>query len=55
MTMALAIRLRNKGKGGVLKGLLFNYAGFASDCSDEAEALHGGPGFRDGSPPRSTF
>ncbi|MBN9052527.1 MAG: alpha/beta hydrolase, partial [Rhizobiales bacterium] len=24
--------------------LLFNYAGFASDCSDEAEALHGGPG-----------
>lgn len=44
MTMAVAIRLRNKGKGDALKGLLFNYAGFASDCSDEAEALHGGPG-----------
>lgn len=43
MTMAVAIRLRNKGKGDALKGLLFNYAGFASDCSDEAEALHGGP------------
>ncbi|PWE52202.1 acetylesterase [Metarhizobium album] len=44
MTMAVAIRLRNKGKDTALKGLLFNYAGFASDCSDEAEALHGGPG-----------
>lgn len=44
MTMAVAIRLRNKGRGKILKGLLFNYAGFASDCSDEAEALHGGPG-----------
>ena len=44
MTMAVAIRLRNKGRDTALKGLLFNYAGFASDCSDEAEALHGGPG-----------
>lgn len=44
MTMAVAIRLRDKGKGDALKGLLFNYAGFASDCSDQAEALHGGPG-----------
>lgn len=44
MTMAVAIRLRNKGKDTALKGLMFNYAGFASDCSDEAEALYGGPG-----------
>jgi acetyl esterase len=44
MTLAVAIRLRNKEQGNALKGLVFNYAGFASDCSDEAEALHGGPG-----------
>lgn len=44
MTLAVAIRLRNKGRGEALKGLLLNYAGFATDCSEEAEALHGGPG-----------
>lgn len=44
LSLAAAIRLRDKGRSGFVKGLLFNYAGFATDCSDEAEALHGGPG-----------
>jgi acetyl esterase len=44
LSLAAAIRVRDKGQGGAVKGLLFNYAGFATDCSDEAEALHGGPG-----------
>jgi len=44
ISMAVAIRLREKGEGEFLKGILFNYAGFSTECSDEAEALHGGPG-----------
>ncbi|KXO72922.1 hypothetical protein AYJ56_17160 [Brucella anthropi] len=44
ITMATAIRLRDKDEGTLLKGMLFNYSGFSTQCSDEAEALHGGPG-----------
>ncbi|TXI03479.1 MAG: alpha/beta hydrolase [Rhizobium sp.] len=44
LSLAAAIRLRDQSRGEFIKGLLFNYAGFATDCSDEAEALHGGPG-----------
>ncbi|WP_166016185.1 MULTISPECIES: alpha/beta hydrolase fold domain-containing protein [Chelativorans] len=44
LSLAAAIRMRDKGRPAAVKGLLFNYAGFATDCSDEAEALHGGPG-----------
>lgn len=44
LSLATAIRMRDRGDGAAIKGLLFNYAGFATECSDEAEALHGGPG-----------
>jgi len=44
MTLAVAIRLRDKGLGTRIRAMLLNYGGFATDCSDEAEALHGGPG-----------
>ncbi|WP_435656287.1 alpha/beta hydrolase fold domain-containing protein [Brucella pituitosa] len=44
ISMAVAIRMRENGEVEFLKGVLFNYAGFATECSDEAEALHGGPG-----------
>lgn len=44
ISMAVVIRLREKGEAAFLKGVLFNYAGFSTECSDEAEALHGGSG-----------
>ncbi len=43
LSLATAIRQRDKGRSDMIKGLLLNYGGFATDCSDAAEALHGGP------------
>jgi acetyl esterase len=43
LSVAAALRLRDRGASGYLKGLLLNYGAFAMDCSDEAEARYGGP------------
>jgi acetyl esterase len=43
LSVAAALRLRDRGASGRLKGLLLNYGAFAMDCSDEAEARYGGP------------
>jgi acetyl esterase len=44
LSVATALRLRDRGLAGRLKGLLLNYGAFGIDCSDEAEARFGGPG-----------
>jgi acetyl esterase len=44
LSVATALRLRDRGNPDWLKGLLLNYGAFGMDCSDEAEALFGGPG-----------
>ena len=44
LSLATALRLRDRGSPGVLSGLLLNYGAYLWDCSDEAEARHGGPG-----------
>lgn len=43
LSVAAALRLRDRGTSDRLKGLLLNYGAFAVDCSDEAEARFGGP------------
>lgn len=43
LSVAAALRLRDRGTPDRLKGLLLNYGAFAVDCSDEAEARFGGP------------
>jgi acetyl esterase len=44
LSLAAALRLRDRGTATMLRGMLLNYGAFTSVCSDEAEALHGGPG-----------
>jgi acetyl esterase len=43
LSVATALRLRDRGTPERLKGLLLNYGAFATECSDEAEARFGGP------------
>lgn len=43
LSVAAALRLRDRGTPDRLKGLLLNYGAFAIKCSDEAEARFGGP------------
>ncbi|PEQ11944.1 hypothetical protein B2G71_14265 [Novosphingobium sp. PC22D] len=44
LSLALALRLRDRGQPDVLSCLLLNYGGFTGRCSDAAEARFGGPG-----------
>jgi acetyl esterase len=44
LSLATALRLRDRGTPAMLRGLLLNYGAFTDLCSDEAEAIHGGPG-----------
>jgi len=44
LSLAAAMRLRDRGAPDRLKGLLLNYAALGAPPSDEAEARHGGPG-----------
>jgi acetyl esterase len=44
LSVATALRLRDRGQGGRLKGLLLNYGAFGATCSDEAEERFGGAG-----------
>lgn len=44
LSVAAALRLRDRGSPHALKGLLLNYGAFGIDCSDEAEERFGGPG-----------
>ena len=44
LSMALALRLRDRGTPALLRGLLLNYGAFSGACSDAAEAAHGGAG-----------
>src|SRR5579884_1378873 len=43
LSVATALRLRDRGTPDRLKGLLLNYGAFSAECSDEAEARFGGP------------
>lgn len=43
LSVATALRLRDRRTPGALKGMLLNYGAFAAECSDEAEARFGGP------------
>jgi acetyl esterase len=43
LSVATALRLRDRGTPDRLQGLLLNYGTFATECSDEAEARFGGP------------
>jgi acetyl esterase len=43
LSVATALRLRDRGTPVRLKGLLLNYGAFGVECSDEAEARFGGP------------
>jgi acetyl esterase len=43
LSLATALRLRDRGSPGVLSGTLLNYGAFTRDCSDAAEARYGGP------------
>lgn len=44
LSIATALRLRDRGVQDRLRGLLLNYGAFGPECSDEAEARFGGPG-----------
>jgi acetyl esterase/lipase len=43
LSVATALRLRDRGTPEALQGMLLNYGAFATECSDEAEARFGGP------------
>jgi acetyl esterase len=43
LSIATALRLRDGGRAGLLRGLLLNYGAFGAPCSDAAEASFGGP------------
>lgn len=43
LALATALRLRDTGKTGRICALLLNYGAFGRRCSDEAEAVFGGP------------
>jgi acetyl esterase len=45
LSMAAAIKLRDAGHGGLIKGLLLNYGAFALGCSARMAELYGGEGF----------
>lgn len=45
LSMAACLQLRDTGHPGLIRGMLLNYGGFASDSSDEASLEYGGPGF----------
>lgn len=44
LSLATALRLRERGTPDLLRGLLINYGGFGPDCSDEDERRLGGEG-----------
>lgn len=44
LSVATALRLRDRGTPDMLRGLLLNYGAFGLECSDEAEMRFGGPG-----------
>ena len=44
LSVATALRMRDRGTADRLKGLLLNYGAFGIGCSDEAEARFGGEG-----------
>ena len=44
LSMAAALRLRDRGNASALRGLLLNYGAFGAPCSDASEAAFGGPG-----------
>lgn len=44
ISIAAALRLRDRGDGDRLRGLLLNYGGFGAPCSAEAAARFGQPG-----------
>lgn len=44
LSVATALRLRDRGAPDRLRGLLLNYGAFGIACSDDAEARFGGPG-----------
>jgi acetyl esterase len=44
LSVAAALRLRDRGTPDRLKALLLNYGTFSTDCTDEAEARFGGQG-----------
>ncbi|WP_380876065.1 acetylesterase [Sphingomonas sp. DBB INV C78] len=44
LSVATALRLRDAGHGNRLHAMLLNYGGFGAECSDAAEARHGGEG-----------
>lgn len=43
LSFATALRLRDRGDGGLVRGILSNYGYFATTVSDAAEAAFGGP------------
>jgi acetyl esterase len=43
LSMAAALRLRDRGSRDALQGLLLNYGAFGGPCSDASEAAFGGP------------
>jgi acetyl esterase len=43
LSVATALRLRDRGTADLVQGMLLNYGAFATECSDEAEARFGGP------------
>lgn len=44
LSVATALRMRDRGTPDRLRGLLLNYGAFGIECSDEAEARFGGEG-----------
>src|SRR3546814_3838919 len=44
LSFATALRLRDRGEGGIVRAILSNYGYFTPDGSDRAEARFGGPG-----------
>lgn len=44
LSFATALRLRDRGEGGLVRAILSNYGYFSTTVSDEAEARFGGPG-----------
>jgi acetyl esterase/lipase len=45
LAVATALKLRDEGKGGMLRALLLNYAALDSECSPSATERYGGPAF----------
>jgi len=44
LSMAAALKLRDRGSANTLRGLLLNYGAFGAPCSDASEEAHGGQG-----------